>query len=205
MSWNSYLPRSTSVFHNTAIHVLRGNSTSDPRMVNVWHDLYEFSRAANIAIQTGRKLESELLDQVMISVQYRLLHLQYDNEDAHELLRMVLLAYSTTIFSPLFSHFGALPLSYPSLPTCLRGLLNTLEQPSNEKLKVLLWLLIVVRISMLDDELIDLQLSQTVQALGLSSWDEILVVLKGFLWVDMLHEEQVKKILIIYRPLALID
>lgn len=195
ISWNCYLPRSTLVPQNTAIHVLRGDSICDPRLLNVWHDLYEFSRAANIAAQTGRKLKPDLLQEVMISVQYRLLHLQYDPEDAHELLRMVILAYSMTIFPPLFSHFGAPPISYPSLPSCLRGHLVTLEQSSDEKLKVLLWLLVVVRISILDDELIKAQLTQTMQALNLSSGDDILVILKGFLWIDVLHEEQAKRIL----------
>jgi hypothetical protein len=47
----------------------------------------------------------------------------------------------------------------------------------------------------LDDELIDLQLSQAVQALDISSWDEVLFILKGFLWIDILHTEQAKKVL----------
>lgn len=174
--------------------MLCGDSISDPRMVNVWNDLYEFSRAANIATQTGRKLEPGLLREVMISVQYRLLHLQYDKEDTHELLRMVILAYSTTIFPPLFSHFGAAPISYPSLSGCLQWFLFTLQEPSDEKLKALLWLLAVIRISILDDELIDLNLAQTVQALGLNSWDEILTIMKGFLWIEKLHEPQAKRI-----------
>lgn len=159
-----------------------------------WYDLYEFSRAANIATQTGRKLESDLLQEVVISVQYRLLHLQYDNEDAHELLRVVMLAYSITILPLLFSHFGPAPFSSPSLPSCLRNLLMTLEQLSHEKLKVLLWLLVIVRISILDDKLVDFQLSQILQALDLSSWDKILGILKSLLWIDVLHKEQAKEL-----------
>ena len=181
---------------NTAIHLLLpSDSKPDPRLVNVWHDLYEFSRAANIATQTSRKLEANLLQEVMISVQYRLLHLQYGEDDAQELLRMAMLVYSTTIFPVLFSQFGVTHLSYPSLPGCLRGFLIIPKQASSEKLKALLWLLVVVRTSVLDDELIDLQLAQAVQALDLSSWDEILVILKGFLWINILHKEQAKKLL----------
>jgi hypothetical protein len=98
------------VAQNTAIHfLLPGNSKPDPRVVNVWHDLYEFSREANIATQVGRKLEANILQEVMISVQYRLLYLQYGEDDAYELLKMVMLAYSTTIFLFLFSQFGARP------------------------------------------------------------------------------------------------
>ena len=131
----------------------------------------------------------------MISVQYRLLHLQYGEDDVHELLRVVMLAYSTTIFPLLFFQFGATPLSYSSLPSYLRRFLIIPEQTSSEKLKAMLWLLVVVRISILDDELIDFQIFQAVQALDLNSWDEVLVTLKGFLWIDILHNEQTKRLI----------
>jgi hypothetical protein len=180
----------------TAIHLLVSDCNPDPRMVNIWHDLHEFSRAANIAAQTGRKLEPDLLQEVMVSVQYRLLNLQYDDKDTHELLRVAMLAYSATILPLLFSQFGAAShLSYPSLHSCLERSLITLERLSNEKLKALLWLLVMVGISVLDNTLINLQLVHTLQVLNLSSWDEILVILKGFLWVDILHGEQAKKLL----------
>lgn len=201
ISWNCYLPRSTLVPQNNAIHVLCGESKSDPKLVNVWYDLYEFSRAANLATQTGRKLEFDLLQEVMISVQYRLLHLQYDKEDAHELLRLTILAYSTTIFPPLFSPFGVTPLNHSSLQSCLHKFIIKLDQVSEENLKVLLWLLLVAKTSILDDELIDSQLAQTVRALELKSWGEILKVLKVFLWIDVLHEAQAKKTL--YQAYAL--
>jgi hypothetical protein len=132
----------------------------------------------------------------MVSVQYRLLNLQYDNKDEYELLRVVILAYSATILPLLFSQFGAAPhLRYPSLHSCLQRSLITLERLSNEKLKAFLWLLVIVGISVLDDTLINLQLGETIQASNLSSWDEILVMLKSFLWVDILHGEQAKKLL----------
>lgn len=198
ISWNSYLPRSLPVPLTTAIHLLVSDSNPDPKLVNIWFDLHEFSRAANIAAQTGRKLEPDLLQEVMISVQYRLLNLKYDNKDGHELLRVVMLAYSAAILPLLFSQFGATPvLSYPSLHNCLHRPLITHGQSSDEKLKALLWLLVVVRMSVLDMDitLMNLQLALTIRALNLNSWDEILVLLKGFLWVDTLHSEQAKKLL----------
>lgn len=192
ISWNSYLPRSASAPQNTAVHLLCGDSDPDPRMVNIWLDLYEFSRAANIATQTRRKLETDLLQEVMISVQYRLSHAEYDNDDVHELLRIVLLAYSTIIFPSIFCHFGVPPISYPSLSKCLDGVLIKFKKPSKNISKVLLWLLVIIRIQVLDNALIEDQLFQTVQALNLTSWDEILPILKGFLWVDVLHEEKAR-------------
>jgi hypothetical protein len=203
ISWNAYLPNTTPVSRDTAIHVLFGDS-NDPRMVNVWHDLYELSRAANIAAQAGRKLESNLLEDVMISVQYRLLLLQYDDEDLHEILRVVMLAYSTTILPLLFSQYDSVTANFSSTSSGLQRFLSAskkllaetlpVEKMPVEKLKVLLWLLVVVRITMSDNELIDFQLGKTIQFLNLSSWDEILVILKGFLWVEVLHIEQTKRI-----------
>lgn len=118
--------------------------------------------------------------------------MQYGNDDAHELLRVVMLAYSIIILPLLFSHFGPAPFRSPSLPSCLRIFLMTLGQLSHEKLKLLPWLLIIVRISILDDKIVDFQLSQILLALDLSSWDEILKILKGFLWIDVLHKEKAK-------------
>jgi hypothetical protein len=55
------------------------------------------------------------------------------------------------------------------------------NQPT--RMEELLWLLVIVGISVLDTTLVDLQLEilRTIRALNLKSWDEILVVFKGFL------------------------
>jgi hypothetical protein len=102
ISWQSYLPESLSESHTSAMHLLVSDSP-EPRVFNIWSDLHEFSRAVNIAAQTGRKLDPDILMEVMTSVQYRLLNLGYNNDDNHELLRVVMLAYSTTILPLLFS------------------------------------------------------------------------------------------------------
>lgn len=150
-------------------------------MVNIWHDLSEFSGTAHIATQTGRELEPDLLLEVIISIQYQLLNLTYDNKDAHKLLRVVMLAYTISILPLLLPQFGALPhLSYPSLYNSLQWPLITPEQLSNEKLKALYWILVIIGISVLGDTPINLQLVRAIRALKLSSWDEILEILNGF-------------------------
>jgi hypothetical protein len=194
IAWESRLPSTTPILRTTAPHILILDTEPDPKIINVWNDLYEISRASNIATQTGQKLQANLFQDVMISAQYRLLHMQYDSKDPHELLRMVMLAYTTTIFSPLLSDFGGGRLSFPSLLSCLQVLLTTLDLSSYEKLKALLWLFVIARISISDDELITHQLAQSVQALNLSSWDEILVIMKGFLWIDVIHTDLAKKL-----------
>jgi hypothetical protein len=179
ISWNSYLPRSVPVPRATPVHSLVRHFDLDPGMVNIWYDLFEFSRAANISSQTGRKLEPDLLQEVIISVQYRLLNLEYDDKDVHELLRVVLLAYSTTILPLLFVQFGApSPFIYPSLESCLQRSLIISDQFSNEEFKVWLWLLVVMGISVPDSTLIDPHLAQIIKDLNLSSWDETRVILK---------------------------
>ncbi|RDW62815.1 hypothetical protein BP5796_11117 [Coleophoma crateriformis] len=192
ISWKSHLFKGTTLSRNTAMHLLCGKTNPDPRLVNVWLDLYEFSKAVNIATQTGRTVEFELFQETMISIQYRLLHLDYLDDKAQELLRIVMLEYATKIYPPLFSHFSTAPMRYPSLRGCLQYYLTTVEQSSNEQSKALLWLITTLKLLFLDDELKGTQLSQILQVLNLSSWDEVLAILKGFLWIDVLHKEQAK-------------
>ncbi|PVH81931.1 hypothetical protein DL98DRAFT_570798 [Cadophora sp. DSE1049] len=192
ISWTSYLPRTLPVPLSTAIHsILRGSGTVlDARLLAIYSDLHEFSRAANLAAQTGRKLETDLLQDVMISVQYRLLHLKYDVTDAQELLRVVMLAYSITILPLLFSQFGGYSsLSFLSFQECFPTHVRT--KASEDRSRAWLWLLVVVGLSNLDCDVVDLDshLSCTVQDLGLESWKNVLVVLKSFLWIDVLHSE----------------
>ncbi|RFU35549.1 hypothetical protein B7463_g763, partial [Scytalidium lignicola] len=64
ISWDSYLSSSIAVPQYTLIHsMLHNDSSPDPKIVNVWHDLHELSRAANIATQTGQKLETNLFQE----------------------------------------------------------------------------------------------------------------------------------------------
>ncbi|KAK0111454.1 hypothetical protein ONS95_001811 [Cadophora gregata] len=198
ISWTSYLPRTIPVQSTTAIHRLLSDSgiAPDTNMLAVYSDLQEFSRAANLAAQTGRKLEPDLLQDVMISIQYRLLHLKYENSDPHELLRVIMLDYSATVLLLLFCQFGAYVwLNFPSLQVCLR--IHVQTGSSNERSRVWLWLLVVVGLSQLDCDMKDLEsyLACTVRDLGLKSWKDVLVVLKSFLWIDVLHSERGKALL----------
>ncbi|KAH7386295.1 hypothetical protein BKA64DRAFT_758856 [Cadophora sp. MPI-SDFR-AT-0126] len=198
ISWTSYLPRTLPVPLTTAIHAMLTGSgtTADAKMLAIYSDLHEFSRAANLAAQTGRKLEPDLLQDVMISVQYRLLHLKFDDEDVHELLRVVMLAYSATILPLLFSQFGGYSsLSFPSFQDCLRA--HVQNESSHERSRAWLWLLVVVGVSNLDCDVEDLDshLASAVRDLDLKSWKDVLVVLKTFIWIDVLHSEQAKTLL----------
>ncbi|KAK4101122.1 hypothetical protein N658DRAFT_524308 [Parathielavia hyrcaniae] len=76
--------------NNTLLLLLRTTSRTalanlggvhDPRLLNILVDLQEFSFAANLAFQTGRKIPAKLYSETLVSVQYRLLALR-DEDDA---------------------------------------------------------------------------------------------------------------------------
>ena len=177
----------------TAIHAILRDSgrAPDSRLLAIYSDLHEFSRAANLAAQIGRKLEPDLLQDVMISIQYRLMHLKYEFKDAHELLRVVMLAYSATVLPLLFSQFGGYSsLDFPSLQEYLRT--HAQKEGSPERSRAWLWILVVIGLSSLhcDVNVLDSHLACTVRDLKLQSWKDTLIVLKSFLWIDVLHTER---------------
>ncbi|KAK4120924.1 hypothetical protein N657DRAFT_692803 [Parathielavia appendiculata] len=60
---------------------LRNLGVCDPRLLNILLDLQEFSLAANLAFQTGRKIPAKLYTETLVSVQYRLLALRDEDDE----------------------------------------------------------------------------------------------------------------------------
>lgn len=163
-------------------------SAPDIRLVNVFLDLREFTTSINLAHQTQRKIPPSLFQEVLISVQYRLQHLSYAINDKQETLRLAMLAFSTTLF--LEAHSA--PLYCKSLSCLLREALRVLGQGNDcTELELKLWLFFVGRISILnlpeDQSWLEARVLKINEALGLTTWAEVRSVLKGFLWVDIVH------------------
>lgn len=152
-------------------------STPDQRLVNVWLDLQEFSRSANLAFQTGRKMRCELFQEALISAQYRLLALgaekHYNSPLVERVAEMGMLAFSTVTFLQM----QGMPMYMEDFATKLRRLLESLARSSSHSalcpttpgqdsqgpqmttprsgdteafLKLKLWLLFMGHISVLD-------------------------------------------------------
>ena len=179
--------------------------TLDPRLAHVWADLQEFCSILNLAFISRRKIEPKLFQEITVSVQYRLLHLSYIDDlglnqtqtlkdKLHEMVRVGLLAFTTTISL----HATNDKVRFRHLASHLKEILQAMDKPldsNGEEMK--LWLLFVAALSVfrtgprawLKDDLI-----KSLEALQISSWMAAKKVLKGFLWVDMIHDVGGKRV-----------
>ncbi|KAK4238931.1 hypothetical protein C8A03DRAFT_43410 [Achaetomium macrosporum] len=192
ISWDSYLfrdagnsstsnkpPSGTPARANANAEQNLLPDVQDIRLLNILADLQEFSQAANIASQTGRKIPADLFSETLVSAQYRLLALR-DEEDttkprqgteqepeseaegervsgkatitttaSSRLLLLGMLAFTTTTFLQI----KQMPTRYADLArrmrACLAGL-STTENSSAEVCRLGLWFVFVARISVLD-------------------------------------------------------
>jgi hypothetical protein len=130
----------------TTVHFI--SNAPDARLFNVWINLREFTVALNVAHQIKRKLSLEFMQEVLISVQYRLMHLVYNIQDTQEVLRIAILAMSTSVF------FGShsIPEHFRCLAGEFRNALQSVEQHlSDQWLRLKLWLIFVGKLSVLRD------------------------------------------------------
>jgi hypothetical protein len=171
--------------------------SSDEKLSNIWSDLQEFAKASNIAFQTNRRLEQAVFQQLMISVHYRLLHLEsaHAAHSLEESLRLGMLAFSATIFLQMRGIRLGYQYLASRLEVCFRGM-QALDE--TVALEFELWLLFMSDVSTLIDPLknswlLD-RLSLTTEKLGLRSWEKTRTVLKAHLWVDRLHDDPGEKL-----------
>lgn len=187
ITWKAYLINSQRAPKITPVHSVCENP--DIRLVNVWLDLREFTMAVNLAHQTQREISSDLFQEALISVQYRLLHLSYNAHDNHETLRAAMLAFSSIVL------FETPDLTEPRrhLVINLQRILQSIQGDTDTKwLKITLWLVFIYRASGLgspDDSWLDDLWLKTTLSLGLTTWTETRELIKGFLWLDAVHDE----------------
>ncbi|RVX71999.1 hypothetical protein B0A52_04597 [Exophiala mesophila] len=166
----------------------------DHRLSNVWNDLEELSLEINLAHQTGRYLSPHVFQEILISAHYRLQTLEFAPCNLHELFRVTMMAFSATMFISCqdpSAHYGCVAMG-------LRQALLKLDtlQEDDRQLRLSLWVIMIARVSVLDQrsETAGLQnrLLKVMKALRLTSWHETRQVLKGFLWVNLAHDQTAK-------------
>ncbi|KAB5583625.1 hypothetical protein GE09DRAFT_1212200 [Coniochaeta sp. 2T2.1] len=194
MSWRSYLTSSSpqqQAGKRTELHGILGE-TPDARLVNVWIDLREFCRAANIAVATGRLLDPEPFQEVMTSVQYRLLHLGYESrvgrEEAwHEAMRLAMLAFATTVFLRIHG----MEMRYHDLGRRLKAAMLALGGArSGKEMEMLLWMAVVAGVAIFHAPADGSWLREYVRGAGVESWTAARGVLKDRLWIDHVHDKE---------------
>ena len=188
ISWKLYLISSNTDFPRIPIDTLY--SSSDSRLLNVWADLREIAKAANVSSYSKDLHSPSFFQEALISVQYRLQNLAYESPDEQEILRLAMLAFSSTIFFDCSNPFH----KYENLALRLRTALELSERNFNDEwLRFIVWLIIVMK-PLVPDGSCDypwllMQLSGAISGLGIKDWAELKQILESFLWVDMLESD----------------
>lgn len=172
--------------------VCRDLEVKDLRLAKVWLDFQELATGLNLAYQTQRKLSPDIFQEALISIQYRLQHLSYDAQGPHELLRLAMLALSTTIFHETVG--VKLHLHYRPLAERFRTALQSSLEATHTKWKTFaLWLVYIGAISVLDATVdyrwLKGQVVENSVSLNLRTWAETRQALKAFIWIDVVNDK----------------
>jgi hypothetical protein len=163
-------------------------ATLDPKVRCIWADLREFIRSANLAFQTGHKMDCFLFQDILISVQYRVQLLDMSVETLAKAIHVGMLAFSTDVFLQL----KGLEMGFENISTQLRGSILGLQDLEDDSiLEFKLWLLFVARMSNVknnQDSWLTPEMKKTLEVLSLTTWKPVRERLKNYLWVDVLHD-----------------
>ncbi|KAH6958214.1 hypothetical protein DER45DRAFT_213491 [Fusarium avenaceum] len=193
MSWNPYissqgLTRGMKKANKRNSKVAAFIKTLDPRLSNVWRDLEEFSTLSNLASQTGRKLQPNTFSEIMVSILYRLLALSYPSSPVENALRLGMMACTAAIFFRWREMKQRQAFLDDSFREALYELMKAEVRPPDA---VLLWLLVLWKITVSDDSRHDVFSEWTfevLRGLEVKSWDGVRDVLKTVVWIDCLFD-----------------
>lgn len=185
LSWEPYINNRQK---NSCTSIPKGILITDEKIRHIWSDLQEFNRSANLAFQTGQKMDYILFTEILISVQYRLMLLDIHSELAEKTICAGMLAFSTNVFLQI----KGLAIPLHDVFAQLRGSIMGLGFKDNETLEFKLWLLFIARVCVVaETESVWLQneIKVTLEALHLASWKDVRKRLKLYLWIDTIHDE----------------
>ncbi|KAF4977655.1 hypothetical protein FZEAL_5845 [Fusarium zealandicum] len=157
----------------------------DYRLLNVFKDLRDFSGLAN-QLMTGReKLRPEHFQEMMLSIQYRLLLLDYtiDANPLHEAIRLGLLAFEATLFIKL----PGCKFKSAQFAEQIRDAIEAVPVDGETVANIKLWLLLIGSIMVFEGS--ESWLVQSIQSLvGRQTWAEVRKRVKQIVWVDSVHD-----------------
>ncbi|KAF2498479.1 hypothetical protein BU16DRAFT_536502 [Lophium mytilinum] len=170
----------------------------DTRLHSIWDDISEFVRAANIATQCNRGIDSELYQEVMVSIHYRLVNLRFNTGTINEVTRLALLSFSST----LFLQWRGVKIRFERLAQDLKRALSMLGRSSEAiPAQLIVWLYITGSICVFNEHEQAYFQPVLVEALqSMRSWHEIRSSLKSVLWVDVLHDPPAKHMVEVMVP-----
>ncbi|VUC27418.1 unnamed protein product [Clonostachys rosea] len=170
----------------------------DPRLSTIWSDVQELCAIVDLSILTRRKIRPELYQEVLVSIQYRLLHLYFSGcstdvcggqkwKDVHEAIRLGILGLTTT----LFLYREKVNTSYAAIVSRLNAILLKLGEPGDHReWELRIWLLFMVSVTLGGGgDRFDPLLARGLEALRIKSWAGTRQFLKSLLWIDLLHDQ----------------
>ncbi|KAG4275134.1 hypothetical protein FPRO04_08796 [Fusarium proliferatum] len=164
--------------------------TWDWRLQNTFKDLRDFSALANKHSPSSKKLKPEAFQEIMLSIQYRLLQLDFSQDPApiQEALRIGLLAYESTIFLQI----QGTKLKSDSFSRQFRDAIQATPVQGEATANIKLWLLVVGSIIVFDSS--EDWLVQSINSLtGRQSWEEVRERVKEVMWIDVIHDVSGRK------------
>ncbi|KAF4950070.1 hypothetical protein FSARC_13304 [Fusarium sarcochroum] len=159
-------------------------ATWDYRLQNVFKDLRDFSTLANRLAPGTQKLKPEAFQEIMLSIQYRLLTLDYSDESPiQEAIRIGLLAYESTIFLQIQGK----KLNSDEFSHRLRASIQAIPVQGEATANIKLWLLLIGSMMVFDST--EDWLVQSIQNLtGRQTWAEVRERVKEIVWIDVAHD-----------------
>ncbi|RFN43532.1 hypothetical protein FIE12Z_12232 [Fusarium flagelliforme] len=156
--------------------------TWDYRLQNAFKDLRDFSCLANRLSPTAQKLKPEAFQEIMLSIQYRLLQLSF-SDPLQEALRVGLLAYESTIFLQI----QGTKLKSDSFRDQMKEAIQAVPVLGEATANVKLWLLLVG--SMMVFEGTEEWLVQSIRNLaGRQGWEDVRGRVRDVMWIDVIHD-----------------
>ncbi|ETS76532.1 hypothetical protein PFICI_11919 [Pestalotiopsis fici W106-1] len=192
-SWDPYIfpsQESASLVDHLNSNIKSYIDTLDPRLRNIWNDLFQFVRAANIAEQCNRSIDTDLYLDSMISIHYRLINLGYENS-AHEAFRLGLLVFAST----LFLQWRNMKTRYEHLAQRFKRALMFQE---DVPIGIKLWLHIIGQVFIFNDHEAQDSRSALTDLLAqcqVNSWAKARNLMKDMLWVNFLHDGAAEQVL----------
>lgn len=171
-------------------------TTLDIRLRNVLRDIHAFSCISNLAYETTCKLPSDIYNEIMISILYRLTHLSFESDPLQESIRTGLMAFSSAIF--IQRDFMKCP--YDQLLNIYRNALLTLRNSTNIDVPVhiVLWLAMLLHlVAHKEPSPADWQsvwLEEAILQASINSWPQAREILRSVVWVSFIHDRPGKQV-----------
>lgn len=190
LSWEPHLdnaillesPVAPDIMSNEVRHFVEG---LDRRLCNIFADLQAFGSVANKLVYSRRKLRPDLFQEIMLSIQYRLMLLEFDLGDhpIEEAIRLGLLSFQTSVFIQM----KAIRVKYDYIMERLRTALSQFPETTPGLMDLKLWVHFMAAIALYDPAQVWLEDTICRMTAG-RSWEEVHQAMRSIMWLDLVHD-----------------